>query len=94
VQSAAQGEHPVTEIVHNAGAVKLGTTPKRRCSAIGGSRSFAEDLGCLVTFSEERTHASYVLIPRIGSKGPLPAASAGFTKREARVVRVTCIITR
>jgi hypothetical protein len=41
-----------------------------------------------------RTHASYALIPRIGSKEPWPVASVDFTKREAGVVRVTCIITR
>ena len=61
-------------------------------SSVGGSQTFAEDLSSPV--SEERTHASYALIPRIGFKRPWPSASVDFTKREAGVVRVTCIITR
>jgi hypothetical protein len=50
-------------------------------------------LGLPSYFSAGRTHASYALIPRIGSKGPWLAASVDFTKREAGVVKVTCIIT-
>jgi hypothetical protein len=34
------------------------------------------------------------MISRIGSKRPWPAASVGFTKREAGVERLTRIITR
>jgi hypothetical protein len=79
------------------------STPDRRSqgrlrgaagSSVGGSQTFVENLGCLVTSDGGTTHASDALIPRIGSKEPVPAASVGFTKREARVMRVTWIITR
>jgi len=94
VQSAAQGEHPHDRdrAARRIGKAKDALRGGAR-SGVGACQTFAEDLGCLVT-SVERIHASFALIPRIGSKGPWPAASVDLTKREAGVVRVTCIITR
>jgi hypothetical protein len=94
VQSAAQGEHP-----------RPGSCSRRICEAkdaceaalvqaLAALRHSPKTWGLPGYISGERAHASYALIQGIGSKGPWPAASMGFTKREAGVVRVTCIVTR
>jgi hypothetical protein len=59
------GRTPPVGIVQNAGSAK----PRTPGSSVGGSQTFAEDLGCLVK-SVERTAAGYALIPRIGSRDP------------------------
>ena len=94
VQSAAQGEHPVIGIVQHAGSAKPRTPARRRWFKRWRLSDVRRRLGLPGYISEGRTHASYAPVPRIGSKRPWPAASVGFTKREAGVVRVTCIITR
>jgi hypothetical protein len=94
VQSAAQGKHPVIGIAQHAGSAKPRTPARRRWFKRWRLSDIRRRLGLPGHISEERTHASYALIPRIGSKGARPAASVDFTKREAGVVKVTCIITR
>ena len=58
VQSAAQGEHPVIGIVQHAGSAKPSTLRGGIGSSVGGSQTFAEDLGGLVTSMREPTRAT------------------------------------
>jgi len=89
VQSGAQGEPPRSgSCSRRIGEAKDAWFKRWRLSDI------RRRLGLPGHVNEERTHDSYAQIPRIGSKGPWPAASVDFTKREAGVVRVTRIITR
>jgi hypothetical protein len=78
----------------HVGSAKPRTHARRHRFKCWRLSDIRQRLGLPGHISEERTHASHALIPRIGSKRPWPAASVGFTKREAGVVRVTYIITR
>jgi hypothetical protein len=83
VRSAAQGERRVIGIavVQHAGSAKPRAHARRRWFKRWRLSDIRRRLRLPVYTNERRTHDTDAQIPRVGSKRPWPAASAGFTKR-------------
>jgi len=84
------GRIPVIGIVQHAGSAKPNTSARRRWLKRWRLSDIRRRIGLPGYVSGGRTHASYALVPRIGSKRP-GWRLGRLHKREAGVVWVTCI---